>query len=183
MTVLAQSRFCKAPPPSRIVFAEGLTVDAEGWISAVRGDEFVIGQDFFNHSQRDLLWKTDQSRLIFSGDGPHVLTLPSEDRGLTPFGFWNNFAWGELIVEPGVDLVLTDGDTTNQGTALYVGVLQIEDRDQIDFANRRLLSVVGDANVYYDPRREENAYLDGQTYTFADGSGMLQAQVPNRPSG
>lgn len=66
-------------------------------------------------------------------------------------------------MEPGVDILLIDGNADNEGTALYVGVLLIEDRDQIDVANLKLLSFSGEANMYYNPHRPENAYLGGLT--------------------
>lgn len=76
-----------------------------------------------------------------------------------------------------MEVEFTDGNPENDGTALYVGALDIKDRTLIDPENLQVLPFFGDAHIYYDPALPENDYLGGLTYVFADGAGTLTAQI------
>jgi len=164
--------------PALARFQEDLDVRESGYLVGGTGDRFVVEGDFLNSSEQAELWNTDDATLILSGSGRKVVALPGEDRGDSPASGVDNFAWGALEVLEGVEVEFTDGNVNNDGTALYVGVLDVEDRALIDAENRQVLCFFGDASVYYDRSRPENEYLGGLTYTFAEGHGTLSAQIP-----
>jgi hypothetical protein len=156
-----------------------LTVAETGTIHGVLGDEVLIKGHFINGSRQGEAWDTSEAALILTGAGLRTLALAGEDRGDFLSGLEDNFAWGRLTIEEGVQVLFTDGNPDNAGTALYVGVLDIQDRSAIDVEDLLIASFLGDASLYYDPTRQENAYLAGLSYAFAQGAGGLKpAFVP-----
>jgi len=164
--------------PALARFTGDLSVLAEGHLVGGAGDRFIVEGDFLNSSEQADLWDTAAAALILGGSGRQTVELPGEDRGYSPAGRIDNFAWGTLEIPEGVEVEFTDGNASNNGTAIYVGVLDIQDRTLIDPENLLALPFFGDADIYYDPSLPENDYLDGLTYAFADGTGTLTAQIP-----
>ena len=152
---------------------ESLSVGAEGYFLAAAGDAFHVEKDFLNSSQQAVLWDTSRATLKLDGSGRQTVAVPGEDRGDSPAGRVDNFVWGALEIASGVEVQFVDGNADNNGTALYVGVLDVEDRAEIDPENLLVFPFLGDVIVYYNSTLPENDYLDGLTYAFAEGTGRL----------
>ncbi|MBN1853919.1 MAG: hypothetical protein JW829_14395 [Pirellulales bacterium] len=157
---------------------ENLTVGNDGYLLAGPGDAFYIEGDFLNASLLGSHWDTSKASLIMAGSGRQKLELPGADRGDSPTGGNGNFAWSVLTVLEGAQIELSDGNTANDGTAIYVDVIDIEDPTQIDMEHNQLLCFFGSATLYYNPADPDNAYLGGLDYTFTEGGGLLKAKVP-----
>ena len=126
-------------------FLGGFSVGETGYMIAGAGDQVFVEDDFINQSRESSTWDTREATLTLSGAGRKVVALPGEDRGDSPAGRLDNFAWGVLEIASGVEVEFTDGNPENDGTALYVGVLDIKDRTLIDPENLRVLPFFGDA--------------------------------------
>ncbi|HEY4265106.1 MAG TPA: PEP-CTERM sorting domain-containing protein, partial [Micropepsaceae bacterium] len=158
--------------PATLKFND-LSVDPTGYINAEGGDLYQLASSFLNHSTQNALWDTTTALLEFTGlaGTSHDLLLTGADRG----GFWGgyaqNFAWGELSIDDGNELVLDSG--APGGGAFYVGSLI-----GVLFTGDSVTNIVGNGfNIYYDPSAAGNAYLGGGTYRLLDG-GVLMAAVP-----
>ena len=146
-----------------------VTIGAGGvWTGGV-GDTFIIQHDFLNQSKNNLEWKTLKAELDFVvGDSnEHKMALPGSDKGAVRTGFKNNFAWGILDIN-GQILNLVDGNTDTRGGAFYVNEIL-----GADVTGDTVSNIFGHGlNIYYDPLRPENAYLQGRRYFLQDG-GLL----------
>ena len=138
------------------------------WTGGV-GDTFIIQHDFLNQSKNNLEWNTLKAELDFVvGDSnQHQMALPGSDKGAVRTGFKNNFAWGILDIN-GQILNLVDGNTDTRGGAFYVSEIL-----GADVTGDTVSNIFGHGlNIYYDPLRPENAYLQGRRYFLQDG-GLL----------
>ena len=114
--------------PATLEFYGGLTIETNGYLVAwTPQDRFVVGGDFLNHSEQTSLWDTVNATLVLSANGTQCVECPGEARGDTAAGWNDNFAWGRVEIREGARVEFVDGNTNNQGTAFYVGVLDIED--------------------------------------------------------
>ncbi len=142
-----------------------LVVEDQGWITASTSD-FLITGDFLNHSTKATSWDTTQANLQLFGSGLHSVALAGADLGATRAGYSNNFAWSALALGSGSRYQLIDGNAS-AGGALYVGLVELQD------GLSQLRNINSNYNIYYDALLAGNAYLDGQTYAFGNGSGHL----------
>lgn len=154
--------------PSENFFSD-LSVDITGYLTGGVGDLFSISGDFFNQSEQNSLWQTDLAELTFAGSGPHHFDFNALDLGDSSSGYLNNFAWGELSIDPGVELDVFDGNTSTPGAALYTRLFDIVGQDLSE-----LLFIHSDYNIYYDPTLAGNSYLQGENYQL-NGAGCLIA--------
>lgn len=171
--------------PSEQSFTD-LTVGSEGALVGGVGDRFTLTGDFHSSSARPAVWQTDQAALEFAGGGAspsHVLEVNGSDGG----GYTGNFAWGDLTLDAGQSLVLADGDGT-PGGALYARVLDLVGAPAAGagldaFVASHLVNADGldPVNVYYDPARSPNAYLNGGTYALGHGGLLLPAAEGSTP--
>ena len=99
-----------------------LTVGSTGSIQATAGDIYQIQGNFTNNSLLNSSWNTSQAALAFTTGASHTFALAGADIGQLAAGFNNNFAWNSLDLT-GQTLTLSDGNTSNTGTALYVSQL------------------------------------------------------------
>jgi hypothetical protein len=170
--------------PSTQTFMGDLEISESGALVGGVGDVFQVYGDFINKSQQGDLWNTDLSDLAFlsaGGESLHEFYVAGEDMGAK--GFANNFGWGSLTLDEQSELCLFDSDEDNEGTALYVSSLLGLDVDGNTITN---IYAEKGMYIYYSALDEENAYLNGQTYTLSgmDGSegGMLIAlEISNVP--
>ncbi|MDJ0852794.1 MAG: PEP-CTERM sorting domain-containing protein, partial [Myxococcota bacterium] len=159
-----------------------LNVTADGYVVADAGTSIRIDGHFSNSSEQNALWDTDRAALILAGGVGMSITLAGEDQGISRDGLLDNFAWGRVSVLDGTEVEFQDGNPANDGTALYMRILDIEDRDSLDFENLVIAIFSGDASLYYDPTRSENDYLGGLVWRFAQGGGFLGPVVIPEPS-
>jgi hypothetical protein len=97
----------------------------------------------------------------------------SADKGPYTLGYTENFAWGTVDFGGGTFVL----DAQDDGTlgALYTGIIA-----GIDVSGDYLHNFSGDNNMYYLP--DFNLWLEGKTYGFAEGKGMLMpARVAPEP--
>ncbi|NUN93863.1 MAG: PEP-CTERM sorting domain-containing protein, partial [Verrucomicrobiae bacterium] len=161
--------------PSTNTFVSNLTVAASGALQGSNGDLFVFQQNLLmgstNRSQYDLSFAT--MRFTDAGGGPtnHVLDLTGSgalDLGsnwLNVAQLATNFSLGRLELGLGNRLQITGG----LANAFYVGALDLGGLGTNALAG----SLDLDVNLYYDPNLGENAFLAGQTYSFAGWNGSL----------
>jgi hypothetical protein len=131
------------------------------WVGGF-GDRFFVSGDLLNSSTNKSGWQTSEAELHFTGGLRHLLSVMAEDRGISFEGYDNNFAWGNLTLDPADQLTL-DGPG-----ALYVHELHISDIAQITSSQ----------NIYYDLRYPANDYLNGQTYALAGGGSIQPVPEP-----
>jgi hypothetical protein len=178
-------------PASTIILAD-LTVESDGYFIGGTGDDWQVGNNFYNTSTQSTNWQTSQATLVFvtgTGEGPlgdqqHDLQIPGEDMGPSNAGYKNNFAWGTLLlgeidesgnIIPGTEqtINLFDGSGTDGG-ALYAGLVIGADLNEVDLiVNNILNSHSYTMNIYYNPLLKDNKYLGGLTYDFLIGNGQL----------
>jgi hypothetical protein len=168
--------------PSEQSFTD-LTVGPDGALVGGLGDRFTLTGDFHSSSARPAVWQTDQAALEFAAGGAspsHVMDVQGTDRG----GYVGNFAWGDLVVEEGQSLVLSDGDAT-PGGALYARVLNLAGvgADVGGYVTSHLINADASdlVNVYYDPMQPANAYLGGGTYALGNGGTLSPALAMPTP--
>ncbi|RLA16261.1 MAG: hypothetical protein DRQ62_16455 [Gammaproteobacteria bacterium] len=146
-----------------------ITHSATGYITAGTGDSVRVSGHWFNNSTQNTVWDTDAAALFIDGAGSHDFHIAGKDQGKTGIGYIDNFMWGELHVASGASINFFDGNTSNSGTALYVGWLDLEN----GISQLAMFSSL--FNIYYDMNLTENAYLLGQDYTLAGGGFLLAA--------
>lgn len=155
--------------PSVLLFND-VTIEEGGYWVASAGDAFRVRGQFVNRSRQSTLWNTDAAVLVLAGDSLHVMEIAGADRGSERSAYAHNFAWHVLALTSGGSLSLLDGND-DPGGAFYVDVLALADGlDQIG-------RIHSPFNIYYDPSRAENAYLNAKSYAL-DGGGQLIAAQP-----
>ena len=161
-----------ASDPSTLTF-DDLSIDPTGHIQAAPGDLYKIGGDFLNHSTQNTQWDTSKALLEFTGltGTLHDLLLTGSDLGGIFDGFVDNFAWNQLLIDAGNELVLKTG--APNGHAFYassiIGAL---------LSGNDVTNIIGNGfDIYYNADAAGNAYLNGGTYQLVDG-GELIAVVP-----
>lgn len=171
--------------PSTQTF-NNLTVGAGtgAYIQAAAGDKYQVKGDFINNSTQNTSWNTSAAELDFIAPGSfpannHNFALAGVDMGQNFSGYTDNFAWGTLKLDPGQTLALSDGNTTNASTALYVGEIL-----GLDIIAGVVADITGNGfNVYYNSAL--NPDLLGLTYSLT-GGGFLEpvpaSVVPVPPS-
>ena len=164
--------------PSDIYFTT-MNFSEKATIQAGPGDRFFIEGDFVNGSLENTLWDTDDASLIFNGVGPQNFYLAGIDIGTDQVGYQDNFAWDELIIGTGVDLSFWDGNVF-EGAGLYVGALGLE--DGVDTGSLLIDYILSDFNIYYDPTRPENDYLQGLTFALNGDGFLMPSAVPVPPA-
>lgn len=154
--------------PSENSFSD-LSVGTTGYLQGGTGDVFSISGNFLNTSTQHLNWQTDAAELTFTGAGPHHVDFNADDFGANAVGYLNNFAWGDVTLAPGTELDIFDGNPNSSDTALYALVFDILGGDvgEVNYIHSNY-------NIYYDPTRARNAYLDDKNYQFV-GLGCLIA--------
>lgn len=160
--------------PSTQTFGD-LTVAPAAYIQAAAGDKYQVKGNFINNSTQNTSWNTTAATLAFLTNGTstvHSLALAGADKFGNNSGYTDNFAWDTLDLT-GQTLTLSDGDTANFGTALYV---------------RKILGLVisGDTvtditgtdhtNIYYDPY--QNPDLHDLTYKLEGTGRLMPTPVP-----
>jgi hypothetical protein len=147
-------------------FFASVAIGPTGAWSGSIGDRFFVSGDLMNGSLANDLWQTSQAELSFIGSGTHQYLTPASDLGNASFtGYDNNFAWGKLVLGANDSLAIN-------GDAIYVGVLDLKG------GLGEINSITGDANLYYDLRQPENAYLNGQSYALAGGGMIVPVPEP-----
>ena len=117
---------------------------------------------------------TDTATIEFLGKAgtSHSMLLTGEDRGATPAGFLENFAWGALVIGAGNSLTLDRSRQGRTDPALYVGELT-----GAVIVGGAIRNISGNGiNVYYDAARAANAYLGGRIYGLANGGALIAAR-------
>lgn len=155
-----------------------LTVEATGYMTGNSEDVLSVSGDFMNGSLENTLWDTDVASLIFNGTGVQNFYLAGDDLGVDGLGYQDNFAWGELIINSGVELTIFDGNIF-EGAGLYVGALGLE--DGVDTGSLLIDYILSDFNIYYDQTLAENSYLQGLTFAL-NGEGFLMPSAVPVPS-
>jgi len=150
-------------------FFDTLIIESTGFLEGGAGDLFSIAGDFFNSSVQSSLWQTLAATLEFTESGGHRFDFAGLDLGAFSLGYANNFAWGELEIDPGVELFIFDGNPGMPGAAFYTSIFDLVGHDLW-----RLASIHSDFNIYYDPTVLENAYLQDRNYQL-NGAGCLIA--------
>jgi hypothetical protein len=153
-----------------------LIVEESGYLVGGGDDRWFIQNHFVNNSQANILWDTGLSSLSFvSGeDNLHHFFLAAADQGGGWEGYTNNFGWGTLSIGEGQALHLFDGNTSNEGTALYLRVLL-----GADISGTDILNIDGNGvSIYYLAHLEENAIFDGQTFALAGGGHLIPSAIP-----
>jgi hypothetical protein len=130
------------------------------------GDNFYVSGSLSINSLQNSLWNTSAASLIFDGTGNQTFSLAGSDKGDTLAGFSNNFAWGEIELKSGVNLILQDGHS-NASAALYVGLLLL------DGGLGQISRINSAYNIYYDTLLTGNAYLQGKTYNLTGGGQLI----------
>jgi len=160
--------------PSTQTF-NNLTVGTGGYLTAAAGDVYQIQGNFINNSgtAQNGNWNTAAAVLDFitGTSSAHNFALAGADLGQTPAGMTNNFAWGNMDLT-GQTLTLSDGNTGNTGTALYVGKISGLTFDSLFQTVTDITGATG-INIYYDPSANTDPLLQGQTY-FLTGGGLLE---------
>jgi len=105
--------------------------------------------------------------------------LAGIDFGTDQVGYQDNFAWDELIIGSGIDLRIWDGNIV-EGAGLYVGALGLE--GGIDTGSLFIDYILSDFNIYYDPTRPENDYLNGLTFALNGNGFLMPSNVPVPPA-
>ncbi len=113
----------------------------------LRGQAVEIGGGFRNSSTNSADWDTDTATLIFNGTGEHLFGVASAVGARA-------FEWGDIVVGAGAKLRFYDGNTGNNGMALYIGVLDVDDSLGLD-----ALLFDGPLTIYFDQTAPENDYL------------------------
>lgn len=145
-----------------------LTVLSGGYITAGTGNVYSVQGDFTNNSTKNALWSTDAAELDFSGASTHHFALAGADDGAVLAGFTNNFSWATLNLVGQAPLVLSDGNTSIPGGALYVD--QIEGLAISGNQVTNITSVNG-LNIYYDA--PDNPGLFGRTFNLEGGGELI----------
>jgi uncharacterized protein with beta-barrel porin domain len=145
-----------------------LTVGANGYLSGGAGDQFIVTGNFLNASAQNNLWNTSNAGLEFSGPNStvHIMQLAGVDKGVTPLGAANNFAWGSVTLDNGNLLSLINARNT-PNAALYTSKLILPG------GVAELQSISSNFNIYFDPSQSANQYLLGAGNTFGSGNGQL----------
>ena len=158
--------------PSTQTF-NNLTVGTGGTIQASAGDIYQVIGNFINNSTQNAQWDTTQAALAFltGNTSSHIFALAGADYGQAgELGETNNFTWGQLDIT-GQTLNLSDGNTSNNGTALYV-----EQILGLSISGDDITNIFGNGfNIYYDPSL--NLALNGMTYNLENG-GVLTPDSP-----
>jgi hypothetical protein len=166
--------------PATQTFSGDLTVRSSGYLVAASQDVFILKEDFINQSTRNTRWNTGAATLQFatgsdSDPTSHALYIPGTDRGPSPAGYTDNFAWGTLNIA-GQTVHLFDGSGTDGG-ALYVGA--ISGVNLMGGIAQNIYGTTEVLNIYYNPLLKDNEYLHGLTYDFASGQGgLMPTPVP-----
>lgn len=163
------------PQTSTLRVRQDMILHENAYISANSQSALVVEGDLLNASRQSMLWDTSRAVLQLSGTGVQTVELAGESRSDPMLARKNNFAWGKVVVQPGAQVIFTDGNPHNKGTALYAGILDIQDRAQVDPDGGIISAISGDVDLVYDPIRQENAYLEGKSYSFASGTGGVTA--------
>jgi len=153
---------------------DNLSIGQDGYIQAAAGDLYKVGGDFDNISTQNTLWDTASATLEFIGaDGTsHVLQVAGSDFGAHS-GVTNDFGWGELEIDGGNLIQLTDGPGSGSD-ALYVTELLGALISGNTVTN---ISGIDGLTIYYDGHAADNAYLGGLSYLLS-GGGRLISDVP-----
>jgi hypothetical protein len=163
--------------PATLMFGD-LSIDSTGSIQAADGDLYKVGGNFLNHSTKKTLWDTSGAFLEFTGATGtlHDLLLAGEDLGQTIAGYLDNFAWGELAIDDGNQIVLGSG--APGGGAFYVKKLL-----GAIFVGDDITNIVGNGyDIYYNPYDAENAYLGGKRYQLVGGGFLAPDPIPEPAS-
>ncbi len=145
-------------------FFTTLQVGASGALNGGPGDEFVIQGNLLNASTNAFTFDLAGSALGF-GIGSHTFEFAGADLGLDWSGYSNNFAIGELEIAPGGTVTIEDGNTGNDGTALYV----------LRF-NADTQQVTSAFNIYYAPSL--NPELNDEIHALAGGGWLIPVPEP-----
>jgi len=151
-----------------------LNIDSTGVLQASAGDVYQVDNDFLNHSTQNTQWDTSGATLEFSGipGTSHAFELAGSDLGNIPAGYHDNFAWEELDIDVGNDLVLGTG--TAAGRAFYVSEILGVDTSGHDATN-----IIGNGlDIYYNARKADNAYLHGTYYNLGNGGRLIPVPEP-----
>ncbi len=166
--------------PANTTRVDDLVVGQSGYLFGGAGTEWILSGDFTNQSTQTTWWNTSAATLDFdsTAGASHALSLAGADLGANLTGYANNFAWGTLDLT-GESLTLSDGNTGNAGTALYVGeilgVIRVDHGDGSWGAG----NITGNGlNIYYDPSLAGNEYLSGLRYAMGAGGSLIPSPVP-----
>jgi hypothetical protein len=150
-------------------------------VVAAQGDLFQVSGDMLGDTRNNRAWNTSLATLEFSvnAGGVHVLELSGVDFGAVRGLGAHNFSWGDLRLDAGQSLTLSDASANWIGGrgALYIGVLELDGLPAGgDLAAAIAQRFNGNGyNVYYDPLLAGNAYLGGKTWSFGSEGGALIA--------
>jgi hypothetical protein len=149
-----------------------LTEGTNSYIQAAAGDVYQIKGDFINHSTQNTSWNTTAATLSFitGTSSAHTFALAGANMGGS--GSTDNFAWGTLDLT-GQTLALSDGDTGNTGTALYVDKILGAVISGMGITN---ITGTDHTTIYYNPL--DNPYLLDKTYSFVGGGSLTPIPVP-----
>jgi hypothetical protein len=161
--------------PSTQNFSD-LVVGAGGAIVAAAGDVYNVTGNVTNFSTQNSIFDMSEAKLVLQGIGTHQFLWPGANGGSNGAGFADNFSIGILEIQSGGSLNILDGDST-PGIGLYVHTLLL------DGGAAQLGSITSNgASIYYDPTEPANAYLNGSTYTLANGEVIAPAVPAPEPS-
>lgn len=149
--------------PATNVFTN-LTMLANGVIQAVAGSQFDVSGNFVNLSTQNTLWDTGGAELEFNGSGMQTFDLA----GQNGFGFSDNFAWGTLLIDPGVILNLGIGS----GDALYVNSLL-----GLAISGNTITNIDGAQGLFIYYNAADNPSLNGN-YNLTGGGELIAAGGP-----
>ena len=96
--------------------------------SSGTGAEVLLHGDFINYAASAENFHMEEGRLILVGLGPHMVEMGGAYRGGSLSGFTDNFAIGELVVDPGATVFFVDAvDNLGSGSvdAMYVDTLSL----------------------------------------------------------
>lgn len=161
--------------PSDNYFTD-IDISDTGYLVGGTGDNFFVSGDFISSSTQNTLWDTVDASIGFTGlpSSAHDFYLTGADFGALTSGILDNYAWGTLSMESGIELSLIDGNATTGG-ALYLSVLDLAD------GTSQINSIFSNGlNIYYDSAVSANSYLSGLTYGL-DGGGFLTPYSITQP--
>ena len=103
--------------------ANGLAAPSAGALAEIR-----LHGDFLNYATSAQNIHMDQGKLTLTGGATHFFEMAGDFQGATQAGFVDNFAIGELVVDPGATVYFVD-DVDNLGggsvDAMYVDTLTL----------------------------------------------------------
>jgi hypothetical protein len=159
--------------PATLSF-NNLSTGANGYIQAAAGDTYQVAGNFDSASTQSTAWVTQSATLEFTGaDGTgHAMQITGADLGLGQHRI-GNFGWGEVEIDSGNTITLTDG------VGSPTGALYLTDLVGADISGDMITNIFSSngLNIYYDGHDAADSYLHGLSY-FLMGGGRLISDVP-----